>query len=113
MSEHQNIYAYTPPGYEPPYLAINLEEKGSYTVHVRGPKAAPEDTTQPHASIDLGSKYEIVNMFLALGDHLYGSDVMAITGKVIYHLLTEASKADIEAAADNAVVIADELSEQQ
>lgn len=112
MPARQNIFAYTPPGFSPPYLSINLEESGEYSVHVRGPKKDEAETTQPHASINLPDQEHLLHLFAAIGEHLYGDVVMAICGKVIFNLVTSASPESLEAAADQAVALAEKLTEQ-
>jgi hypothetical protein len=112
VAERKCIFAYTPPGFYPPYLSINLEEHGVVSVSVRGPKKAETETTQPHASIEITDKEQLVHLFASIGEFLYGDEVMAITGKVIFQLLTSTPPESIAAAADNAVAIAEDLSEQ-
>jgi hypothetical protein len=76
MSERKNIFAYTPPGFSPPYLSINHEEHDVVSVTVRGAKKDEAETTQPHASIEIADKNQLVHLFASIGEYLYGDAVM-------------------------------------
>jgi hypothetical protein len=110
MSQRQNVYAYTPPGFYPPYLSINLEESGEYSVHVRGPKKDEADTTQPHASINLGAQIELVNMFDSLGQHLFGETVMALMSQALFNL-SSLSPEEIAALAAKTIPLAEKIAQ--
>lgn len=49
---HNNIFAYTPPGLNPPYLSFNQREDGVLELHVRS-ETADENTVASAASIEL------------------------------------------------------------
>lgn len=47
----KHIFAYTPPGFAPPYLSVNREEDGEIIVTVRA--QAPVGAPQPIAAIEV------------------------------------------------------------
>lgn len=128
----RNIYAFTPvPDSNDgcvPYISINAEEDGSVSIHVRGEayetgEKAGEGCITPgapmftndQATITLpptaAGKAELCMMFCALGEFLYGADVMAATGKHIMGLVMAGANV-VDDAANEAVDEAIALSEE-
>lgn len=116
--ERQCVYSYTPPGFEPPYLSIYREDDGTYRVNVRG--AVQETITdamrgstvrvQPHASIDIVDQIEIVNMFDAIGQHLFGEVVMSLMSQALYNL-SAASPEEIAKLANGVIPLAEKVAQ--
>jgi hypothetical protein len=118
MTERKCIYAHTPPGFAPPFISIYQEEAGSITVNVRGVQKevitdAVRGSTkleQPHASIDLGAQIELVNMFDAIGQHLFGEVVMALMSQALFNI-SSLPPEEIVKLANNVIPLAEKVAQ--